>query len=431
LIYLNSGINPQTLRGTRTGVYVGACVSEVEEGLAMDISKVSGYALTGCSRSMFANRISYTFDLQGPSYAMDTACSSSFLALQQAVLGLRTGQCDMAVVGGVNICLRPVSALQFHKLNMLSVDGKCKFLDSEANGYVRSETCSVIFLQKKSEAKRIYATIIHAKTNTDGYKEQGITYPSWKSQSALMKSTLREAGIKPTDVNFVEAHGTGTGAGDPTESQAIFDVFCQDRKEPLLIGGVKSNLGHSEPASGLCSIAKMLITFENKCIPANLHFKTPNPNIPALVSGAVKPVVENTPFTDGVVAVNSFGFGGVNVHVLLKPHQKELNQESFKIVETIPRLIPISGRTEESVNHIFDFLEQNPKKVTRDLLALLYDISQTTESSGMNYRGYLLAKNNEETTAPFPREVARVTEKRPIWYIFSGMLCFNIKTTRE
>jgi len=303
----------------------------------------------------------------------------------------------------------------------LSVDGSCKFLDSSANGYVRSETCSVIFLQKKSEAKRIYATILHAKTNTDGYKDQGITYPSWQSQSKLMKSTLREAGIKPTDIKFVEAHGTGTGAGDPAESQAIFDVFCKDRKEPLLVGGVKSNLGHSEPASGLCSIAKILITFENKCIPGNLHFKVPNPNIPALVSGAIKPVTENTPFTDSVVAVNSFGFGGVNVHVLLKPHQKEISQESYKITENIPRLIPISGRTEESVNYIFDFLEQNPKKVTRDLLALLYDISQTTESSGMNYRGYLLAKNFEENTTAFPREVARVPEKRPIWYIFSGL----------
>lgn len=130
-------MNPQILRGSRTGVYVGACVSEVEEGLAQDVSKVSGYALTGCSRSMFANRISYTFDFQGPSYAMDTACSSSFLAFQQAILGLRTGQCDQAIVGGVNICLRPVTALQFHKLNMLSPDGKCKYLDAEASKFIQ------------------------------------------------------------------------------------------------------------------------------------------------------------------------------------------------------------------------------------------------------------------------------------------------------
>lgn len=402
---------------------MGACVSEVEEGLAMDISKVSGYALTGCSRSMFANRISYTFDLQGPSYAMDTACSSSALAINQAVLGLRTGQCEAAVVGGVNICLRPVSALQFHKLNMLSPDGKCKFLDESGNGYVRSETCSVMLLQKKSEAKRIYATIIHAKTNTDGYKDEGITFPSSESQAALMNSTLKEAKVDPKQVKYIEAHGTGTGAGDPTETRAIAQVFCEDRKEPLLIGGVKSNLGHSEPASGLCSIAKVLIAFENKSIPASLHFNKPNPNIPALISGALKPIVENTPFVDSIVPVNSFGFGGVNVHILLKPHQKEITEESYKIIETIPRLIPVCGRTEESVNNIFDFLEQNPKKLTRDLLALLNDISQTTESSGMNYRGYLLAKqNDEEKTISFSRDVARVPEKRPVWFVFSGKI---------
>ena len=175
---VDSGVNPADYRGTRTGVYIGACVSEVEEGLAQDVSKVSGYALTGCSRSMFANRISFTFDLQGPSYSMDTACSSSLLALQQAVLGIRSGQCDQAIVGGVNVCLRPVTALQFNKLSMLSKDGKCKHMDSGANGYVRAEACATIFLQRKSSAKRIYATVVHAKTNTDGYKTEGTSRSS-------------------------------------------------------------------------------------------------------------------------------------------------------------------------------------------------------------------------------------------------------------
>ncbi|CAG2114266.1 unnamed protein product, partial [Medioppia subpectinata] len=420
---VDAGVNPQTMRGTRTGVYVGASVSEVEEGLAMDISKVSGYALTGCSRSMFANRVSYTFDLQGPSYSMDTACSSSALAINQALLGLRTGQCDAAIVGGVSICLRPVSALQFHKLNMLAVDGKCKFLDESANGYVRAETCSVIFLQKKSEAKRIYATILHAKTNTDGYKDEGITFPSSHSQSSLMYQTLKEAKVDPNEIKYIEAHGTGTGVGDPSETGAIAEVFCKgNRKEPLLIGGVKSCLGHSEPASGLNSVAKVLVAFENKVIPANLHFNKPNPNIPALINGQIKPIVENTPFVDSIVPVNSFGFGGVNVHILLKPHLQEPTKDNQNIIETIPRVIPICGRTEESVNNIFDFLEQNPKKLTRDLLALLYDMSQTTDSSGMNYRGFLLAKKSDEENAlSFTREVTRVQEKRPLWFVFSGM----------
>ncbi|KAI1292133.1 Fatty acid synthase [Halotydeus destructor] len=418
----DAGVNPQTLRGTRTGVYVGACVSEVEEGLAQDVSKVSGYALTGCSRSMFANRISYTFDFQGPSYAMDTACSSSFLAFQQAILGLRTGQCDQAIVGGVNICLRPVTALQFHKLNMLSPDGKCKYLDSSANGYARSEACAVIFLQKKPEAKRIYATIVHAKTNTDGYKKEGITFPSREAQRDLMRDTYMEANVNPLDVNFVEAHGTGTKAGDPQEADAIADILCKGREGPLLVGGVKTNLGHTEPASGLCSLAKVLIAFEKKCIPANLHFSDPNTEIEPLAKGIIKPVVENTPYNGGIAALNSFGFGGVNVHVILKSNDKEQGPESRIVVEKIPRAVNMCGRTEEAVNHVFDFIEKNPEKVTREFLALVNDISKTSASSGMNYRGSMLVKEKpQESTETFPREVMRVPEKRPVWFVFSGM----------
>lgn len=418
---VDAGINPQTLRGTKTGVYIGACVSEVEEGLVMDISKVSGYALTGCSRSMFANRISYTFDFQGPSYSMDTACSSSFLALQQAILGIRTNQCDQAIVGGVNICLRPATSLQFQNLSMLAVDGSCKHLDADGNGYVRSETCSVIFLQKKPDAKRIYATVIHAKTNTDGNKEEGITFPSSDSQRNLMRETVKEAGINPLDIEYVEAHGTGTPAGDPVETRAIANVFCEGRNGPLLIGSVKSNLGHSEPSSGLNSIAKVVLAFQNKMIPANLHFKTPNPKIPELVNGLVKPVAENTPFNDGIVAINSFGFGGVNVHVLLKPFVKELAEADKSIAEKVPRVIPIAGRTEEAVNYIFDFIEKNPEKVNREFISLLQDVSQTYENSGLNYRGYLLADKHPDGVTAFPREVSRVSEKRPVWFVYSGM----------
>jgi len=418
----DAGINPQILRGTRTGVYVGACVSEVEEGLAQDVSKVSGYALTGCSRSMFANRISYTFDLQGPSYAMDTACSSSFLAFQQAILGMRTGQCDQAIVGGVNICLRPVSALQFHKLNMLSPEGKCKYLDNAANGYVRSEACAVLFLQKKSEAKRIYATVIHAKTNTDGWKKEGITYPSRDAQRDLLKETYLEAGVNPLDVSYCEAHGTGTKAGDPQEAAAVADILCDGRKEPLLVGSIKTNLGHSEPASGVCSVAKVLIAFEKKSIPASLHFNEANPEIEPLIKGYIKPVTENIPYEGGIAAINSFGFGGVNVHVILKSHDKETTEESKDVIpKGFPRLINMCGRTDEAVNYVLDFIEKNPQKVTREFLSLINDISKTNASGGMNYRGYMLLKEKANESQALQREVSRVPEKRPVWFVFSGM----------
>lgn len=416
----DAGVNPHSLRGSRTGVYVGASVSEVEEGLAQDVSKVSGYALTGCSRSMFANRISYTFDFQGPSYAMDTACSSSGLAFQQAILGLRSGQCDQAIVGGVSICLRPVSALQFHKLNMLSPEGKCKHMDASADGYVRSEACSVVYLQKKSDAKRIYATVIHTKTNTDGYKKEGITVPSGEAQADLMREVLEEANVDPLQVNFVEAHGTGTKIGDPTEIDAIASVYCKGRKDPLLIGGVKSNMGHTEPASGLCSLAKVLIAFENKSIPANLHLNNPNPSIKPLTEGKIKPVTENVPYNGGIAAINSFGFGGVNVHALIKSNDKEINPDSFKVLGSIPRVVTMCGRTEQSVNSFFDFVEKNPTKISREFLALVSEVSKVPGTTGMNHRGYMLMKEKSDEEA-YQREVIRVPEKRPLWFVFSGM----------
>lgn len=450
---VDAGLNPTKLRGSKTGVYIGASVSEVEEGLAQDVSKVSGYALTGCSRSMFANRISYVFDFRGPSYAMDTACSSTFLAFHQAMLGLKAGQCDMAVVGGVSVCLRPVSALQFHKLNMLSVDGKCKYLDSSANGYVRSETCAVCILQKSSDAKRIYATVVHAKTNTDGYKDSGITYPSWEAQRDLLKDTYQECGVDPNDLIYLEAHGTGTPAGDPQECRAISEAICAQRKDPLLVGSVKTNLGHSETSSGMCSIAKVLVALQNCKMPSILHFENANSEIDALMKGQIRPCLENTELPPtGLVGINSFGFGGVNVHVILKAFNKMASLENSQIVDgKIPRIVLLAGRTVECCQYIIDWIRQNPHKVTREFLALLHEV-YNSEIPGLGHRAYMLIKEplkppaikeapaeaatkqeggeqatpaEEAQTEPedtsVKSSIVRSGEKRPLWYVFSGM----------
>lgn len=285
---VDAGINPTELRGSRTGVFVGVSDSESSEYWAQDPERVNGYGLTGCCRAMFPNRISYTFDFNGPSYAIDTACSSSLFALQQAVTAIKTGQCDAAIVGGVNLLLKPTSSLQFHRLNMLSPQGMCKAFDASGNGYVRAEAAVAVLIQKASVARRVYATILGAKTNTDGNKEQGITFPSGQMQNTLMRQVYAEADVNPADVSYVEAHGTGTKVGDPQEVNSIADLFCKNRKGPLLIGSVKSNMGHSEPASGLCSLAKVLIAMEAGLIPANLHFKSPNTDIPALSDGRLK-----------------------------------------------------------------------------------------------------------------------------------------------
>ncbi|KMQ81474.1 fatty acid synthase, partial [Lasius niger] len=170
---------------------------------------------------MFANRISYAFDFIGPSYALDTVCSSSLIAMHQAVVAIRTGQCDAAIVGGLNIILDPANTIHFNKLNMLSKDGRCKSFDITADGYVRAEAVVAIYLQKATNARRIYATVINTANNTDGYKSKGIMNPSSDIQYMMLHEVYSEAGIDPEDVDYVEAHGTGTQAGDSCELAAI------------------------------------------------------------------------------------------------------------------------------------------------------------------------------------------------------------------
>lgn len=409
---IDAGVNPQELRGSRTGVYIGVSSSETEQYWCNDPDRVNGYGLTGCARAMFANRISFTFDFTGPSYCVDTACSSSLYALEQAFSDMKRGVCDNAVVAGVGLILKPTMSLQFHRLSMLSRDGKCKAFDETGSGYVRSDGCVAIFLQNPKQAKRVYATILNARTNTDGNKEQGITYPSGKMQNKLIKETYEEINVNPHDVVYVEAHGTGTKAGDPQEVNSIADFFCKDRPTPLLIGSVKSNMGHSEPASGVCSIAKVLIAMEEGIIPANLHYSHPNPELYGLVEGRLKVVDKNFPWNGGIVGINSFGFGGANAHVILKSNPKP---KTLTPKEGPPKLVVASGRTFEGVQKFLEDVENH--KNDDEYLALVNQIY--LKNIPLHYfRGYTVVNTKHQVV----REVLNhVDEKRQIWFIYSGM----------
>lgn len=409
---VDAGINPQELRGSRTGVFVGVSESESSDYWTSDPELINGYGLTGCCRAMFPNRISYTFDFNGPSFAVDTACSSSLFALHQAVIAIKTGQCDAAIVGGVNLLLKPASSLQFHRLGMLSPQGMCKAFDSSGNGYVRSEAAVVLYIQKASNARRIYASILGAKVNTDGYKEQGITFPSGDMQNKLIRETYAESGIDPGDISYVEAHGTGTKVGDPQEVNSIADFFCKNRKEPLLIGSVKSNMGHAEPASGLCSVAKIVIAMESGMIPANLHFESPNTSIPALNDGRLKVVAKNEPWKGGLVAINSFGFGGANAHIILKSNPKP---RVTWPTDPLPRLIAVSGRTQEAVDVFLNKISSQQQD--EEFLALIDQIHKQN-ITGHAYRGFTILDGSGSQL----HEISEVSsEKRPIWFVFSGM----------
>ncbi|XP_057332495.1 fatty acid synthase [Microplitis mediator] len=410
---VDAGINPTEIRGSKTGVFVGVSDSESDEFWTADPDMVNGYGLTGCCRAMFPNRISYTFDLTGPSFAVDTACSSSLYAMHQAVMSMRTGLCDAAIVAGVNLVLKPTSSLQFHRLSMLSPDGKCKAFDESGNGYVRAEAAVVIYLQKARDARRVYATVVNSKINVDGYKVQGITYPSGDMQNQLMREVYAEADIDPREVVYVEAHGTGTKVGDPQEVNSIANLFCKDRRSPLLMGSVKSNMGHSEPASGLCSIAKMLIAMEAGIIPANLHFNTPNPDIPALNDGRIQVVDKATLWNGGLIAINSFGFGGANAHVILRSNPKPKIPPVLNV--EVPKIVAVSGRTHEACDLFLEKIKEQQKD--DEFVALVHNVHKNN-IVGHNYRGFQILGSE---SAKEIDEYQSTQDQRPIWYIFSGM----------
>lgn len=405
------GFNPQQLRGSRTGVYIGCSNSEVEQYWCADPDRVNGYGLTGCARAMFANRLSFTFDFKGPSFATDTACSSSLFALAQAFEDMRTNRCDSAVVAGVGLILKPTMSLQFKRLGMLSNEGMCKAFDETGAGYVRSDGCVVTFLQKASASRRIYATVLNVRTNTDGNKEQGITYPDGRMQNRLIRETYEEINLNPADVVYVEAHGTGTKVGDPQEVNSITDFFCKDRKTPLLIGSVKSNMGHSEPASGVCSIAKVLLAMEAGVIPGNLHYKSPNPDLYGIIDGRLVVVDKNTPWNGGIIGLNSFGFGGANAHVIMKSNPKP------KIAtpdDDFPRIVTFSGRTSDGVQQILEQIEEH--KNDEEYLHLINDIHSKNIPLHY-YRGYSVMGRSGAQREVVPL----VDDKRPVWFVYAGM----------
>lgn len=288
----------------------------------------------------------------------------------------------------------------------------CKAFDESGNGYVRSDGCVVTFIQKARDSRRIYATILNVRTNTDGAKDQGITFPNGQMQNRLIRETYEEIGLDPRDVVYVEAHGTGTKVGDPQEVNSICDFFCKDRKTPLLIGSVKSNMGHSEPASGVCSIAKILIAMESGILPANLHYKSPNPDLYGIMDGRMKVVDRNMEWNGGIIGLNSFGFGGANAHVILKSNPKP---KSIGAISEIPRLVACSGRTEEAVELLLNEIEKN--RNDEEFLGLINEIHE--KIIPMHYfRGYAVMGVDGSNQ----REVIEFRdEKRPIWFIFSGM----------
>lgn len=324
----NSGTVPKNIENTNTGVYVGISSHDYcDLQTAHEAqSTIDAYTQTGNCNSIAANRISYVFNLKGPSLAIDTACSSSLVALDCAVQDLMNNKCEMALAAGIQILLRPEIFIGFSMASMLSPTGRCRSFSSDADGFVRAEGGGILFLKPLEKAiengDTVHAVICATGTNQDG-KTRGMTVPSEESQMKLIVDTCKQAGISPGLVQYFEAHGTGTKVGDPIEANSIGRVVGKNRtSNPCFMGSVKSNIGHLESASGMAGILKTVMALKNKQIPANIHVEKLNSNIPFESLGLAIPTdmiqwPENVDGNPRYAGVNSFGFGGSNGYAVL------------------------------------------------------------------------------------------------------------------
>ena len=327
----DAGMDPERLKGSRTGVYAGISNNEyrglILETASPDEPAVSLYSVTGTSFNTAIGRVCYALGLEGPALALDTACSSSLVAIHQAVTGLQRGEADLALAGGVHAILSGRLLEMRANAGMLSPDGRCATFDAAANGYVRGEGCGIVVLKRLAEAEadgdRIWGIVRGSALNQDG-ASPGLTVPSGPAQEKVIEAALRRAGLQPAQVDYVEAHGTGTDVGDPIEAQATGTAYGRgrDADRPLLIGSVKTNIGHLEAAAGVAGVIKTVLAMNRGVIPRHLHFRVPRPEIdwerlPLQVTATPTdwPVTNDSPPR---AAVSGFGWSGTNAHVVLE-----------------------------------------------------------------------------------------------------------------
>ncbi|HEY5741383.1 MAG TPA: beta-ketoacyl synthase N-terminal-like domain-containing protein, partial [Terrimicrobiaceae bacterium] len=345
--------------GSDLALFVGISHNDYQiiQGTPWDSSSISPHSPTGTAHSIAANRISYSFNLRGPSVAMDTACSSALTAVHSACEHIWSGRGEIALAGGVTVMITPGGFIGFSQASMLSPDGHCKAFDASANGFVRGEGSGMVVLKRLSKAiadgDTIYAVIVGTAINQDGHTN-GISLPSAEAQARLVREACKDAGISPSQITFVEAHGTGTAVGDPIEAHALAEALCSERPSdaPLAIGSVKTNLGHLETAAGIAGLIKAALVLKHGQIPPSLHFENPNPHIDFTALKLRVPTgLETLPKVTGtrMVGVNSFGFGGANAHAILAEAPAERIEAGLACDGDRAWPIVLSARSEESL----------------------------------------------------------------------------------
>jgi len=377
-----AGVTGPRLKGSRTGVFIGISGSEFV-GLAADPERTGPYTATGFALNIASGRIAHTFGFHGPAISIDTACSSSLVAVHLACTALGTGDCDLALAGGVNLMFSPQMFIMLSKINALARDGRCKTFDTSGDGYVRGEGCGLVVLKRLSDALKendiILAVIKGSASNQDGVTS-ALTVPNGLAQQQLIHRALEDAGVSPADIGFLETHGTGTSLGDPIEVQSLSEIFAghRDKDYPLVLGAVKSNIGHLEAAAGITGLIKAVLCLQNKEIPPNLHFKTINPRIdlekiPAFIPTRAMPW--NTDGKPRISGVSAFGFSGTNAHVIAaEAPGREKKQDADKQREVPVKflhILALSAKDQPALNALTreykNYLAEHPAAELADL----------------------------------------------------------------